>query len=62
MPMNMSTMQDDNSNLAEILRFQQSLMRLVSQGNVEEPKAKGPATEQAQQLEVWVRKVRPKAS
>ena len=61
-------MQDDKQNLAEILRFQQSLMRLVSRGglvndadNAPVP-SKGPASEQAQQLEVWVRRVRPQAS
>ena len=61
-------MQDDKQNLTEILRFQQSLMRLVSRGglitdsdNAPAP-TKGPASEQAQQLEVWVRRVRPQAS
>ena len=55
-------MQEDNPNLAEVLRFQQSLMNMVTQGTPVAPEAKSPASEQAQQLEVWVRQVRSKSS
>ncbi|MBI4893836.1 MAG: hypothetical protein HY821_24685 [Acidobacteria bacterium] len=59
--MNTSTMQEDNSNLQEILRFQQSLLRLVTQGGSQPPKSKSVVSQPAQQLEVWVRKIHPKA-
>ena len=55
-------MQEEHKELAEIMRFQQSLMRLVTRGAAEQAKSKAPASEQAEQLEVWVRKVHPKAS
>lgn len=54
-------MKPDNANVAEILRFQQSLMNLVTQDSTVKPEVKGPASEQARQLEAWVRQVRPKA-
>lgn len=54
-------MQEDQPTLAEVLRFQQSLMTLVTQGTPVSPEAKAPAAEQAQQLEVWVRQVRSKS-
>ncbi len=54
-------MQEDNLNLADLLRYQQSLMKLVTQGSTVAPESKGPASDQAQQLEAWVRQVRPKA-
>jgi len=57
-----SIMQEETKDLAQILRFQQSLMRLVTRGVEEQAKSKGPVAEQTRQLEVWVRKVRSKAS
>ena len=55
------TMQEDNSNLQEILRFQQSLLCLVTHSGSSTPKAKTVHKQPAQQLEAWVRKIRPKA-
>jgi len=49
-------------SLAQILRFQKSLMRLVTLGAEEQAKSKGAVAEQTRQLEVWARKVRAKAS
>ncbi|WP_321470394.1 hypothetical protein [uncultured Paludibaculum sp.] len=43
--------------LEEIMRFQQSLLRLVVHGSEEDAKSKVAEPEQAQQLEVWVRKM-----
>ncbi|MBI5281570.1 MAG: hypothetical protein HY858_07820 [Candidatus Solibacter usitatus] len=55
-------MQDEHKELAEIMRFQQSLLRLVTRGAAEQAKSTAPASEQTKQLEVWVRKVHPKAN
>jgi len=41
------------------MRFQQSLLRLVSQGTEEQQKSRQRESEQTQQLEVWVRRVNP---
>lgn len=43
--------------LEEIMRFQQSLMRLVVHGKEEDARSKVEEPEQARQLEVWVRKM-----
>ena len=53
-------MQDETQDLAQIMRFQQSLLKLVTRGTDEQTRSKGPASEQTQQLEVWVKKVHPK--
>lgn len=53
-------MHDESKDLAQIMRFQQSLLKLVTRGTSEQAKSKGPALEQTQQLEAWVRKVHPK--
>ena len=55
-------MQDESKDLAEIMRFQQSLLRLVSRGAEEQTRSKGPASEQTHQLEVWVNKVHKKSA
>lgn len=55
-------MKDENPNLAETLRYQQSLLNLVTQGSTVSPESKGPAAEPARKLEALVRKFRPKAS
>ncbi|GEM_PF-6046403 len=52
----------DPKEVAQVLRFQQSLMRLVTRGVEEQAKSKGPVAEQTRQLEVWVRKVRARTS
>jgi hypothetical protein len=54
-------MKPEDSSLAEILRFQQSLLNLVSQDETVRPEVQGPASEQARQLEAWARQVRPEA-
>ena len=58
---------DSTKETADILRFQQNLLRLVTQGpdaytDNEKVKVKGPVTAHTKQLESWVRKVRAKAS
>lgn len=55
-------MQDESKDLAAIMRFQQSLMKLVTRGTEEQTRSKGPASEQTHQLEMWVKKVRPKSA
>ncbi len=55
-------MQDETKDLAQIMKFQQSLLKLVTRGSQEQTKSKGPASEQTQQLEAWVRKVHPKSA
>ncbi len=45
-------------DLEEIMRFQQSLMRLVVHGSKEDARSKREDPEQAQQLEVLVRKMK----
>ncbi|MBI5086262.1 MAG: hypothetical protein HZB13_16905 [Acidobacteria bacterium] len=55
-------MREEHKELAEIMRFQQSLLRLVTRGAVEQAKSKGATSDHTEQLEAWVRKVRPKAS
>ena len=57
-----SDMQDDSRDLAQIMKFQQSLLKLVTRGATEQAKSKGPVSEQTQQLEAWVRKVHPKSA
>jgi len=52
-------MKEQHDELAEIMRFQQSLLRLVSQGTKEQQKSRQLESEQTQQLEVWVRRVNP---
>ena len=60
-------MREKPKDLAEMFRFQQSLLHLVSHGTVmsdganEQVRSKGPHTEQTRQLEALVRKVRSKA-
>jgi hypothetical protein len=54
-------MPEDLKELAQIMQFQQSLMRLVTRGAEEQAKSQEEVTERARQLEVWVRKVRAKA-
>lgn len=54
-------MQDESKELAQIMRFQQSLLKLVTRGTNEQTKSKGPASVQTQQLEVWVKKVHSKS-
>ena len=55
-------MQDESKDLAQIMRFQQSLLKLVTRGTDEQTRSKGPATQQTQQLEVWVKKVHQKSA
>lgn len=55
-------MQDESKDLAQIMRFQQSLLSLVTRGTNEQARSKGPATQQTEQLEVWVKKVHPKSA
>ena len=55
-------MQEDSKDLAQIMRFQQSLLKLVTRGADEQTKSKGPASEQTRQLEMWVKKVHPKSA
>ena len=55
-------MQDESKDLAQIMRFQQSLLKLVTRGTEEQTRSKGTASEQTQQLEVWVRKVHAKSA
>ena len=55
-------MQDETKDLAQIMRFQQSLLKLVTRGTDEQTRSKGPATQQTQQLEVWVKKVHQKSA
>ena len=55
-------MQDESKELTQIMRFQQSLLKLVTRGTNEQTKSKGPASEQTQQLEVWVKKVHSKSA
>jgi len=55
-------MQDDTRDVAQIMKFQQSLLKLVTRGTTEQAKSKGPASQQTRQLEVWVRKVHPKSA
>ena len=54
-------MQEDKVNLAEMLRYQQSLLNLATQGSTVAPESKGPAVEPARKLEALVRKFRLKA-
>jgi|WetSurMetagenome_2_1015567.scaffolds.fasta_scaffold1140411_2 hypothetical protein len=56
-------MADEQKELASILSFQKSLLRLVTRGNQEadSAKSKGPAGEHTRQLDSWARKVRAKA-
>ncbi len=55
-------MQDESKELTQIMQFQQSLLKLVTRGTNEQTKSKGPASEQTQQLEVWVKKVHSKSA
>ena len=59
-------MQEEQPTLAptldEVLRFQQSLITLVTQGTPVSPESKTQVSEHARQLEVWVRQVRPKSN
>ncbi len=50
-------MHNESRELAQIMQFQQSLLKLVTVGTKEQTRSKGPASEQAQQLELWVKKV-----
>lgn len=52
-------MRDPLEETAEMMRFQQSLLRLVSRGTQEQVLSQVRDTEQTKQLEVLVRKVRP---
>jgi hypothetical protein len=52
-------MREQIEDTAEIMRFQQSLLRLVSRGTQEQALSQVRETEQTKQLEVLVRKVRP---
>jgi hypothetical protein len=52
-------MRDQIEETAEIMRFQQSLLRLVSRGTHEQALSQVRETEQTRQLEVLVRKVKP---
>lgn len=54
-----TNMQDESKDLAQIMRFQQSLLRLVTRDTTELIRSKSPASKQTQQLEVWVKKVHP---
>jgi hypothetical protein len=44
-------------DLESIMKFQQSLLRLVVHGSEEDAKSKVVEPAQAQQLEVWVRRM-----
>lgn len=52
-------MKEQHDELAEIMRFQQSLLKLVTWGTEEQARSKARESEQTQQLEAWVRKVNP---
>lgn len=54
-----TNMQDESKDLAQIMRFQQSLLRLVTRDTTELIRSKNPASDQTQQLEVWAKKVHP---
>lgn len=54
-----TTMRDQMEETADLMRFQQSLLRLVSRGTQEQALNPMRETEQTKQLEVLVRKVRP---
>lgn len=60
--MRLSAMDQQIRELEEIMRFQQSLLRLVVHGSEEDAKSKVVEPEQARQLEVWVRKMNPRAN
>jgi hypothetical protein len=55
-------MHDETKDLEQIMKFQQSLLKLVTRGTQEQTKSKGPTSDQTQQLEAWVRKVHPKSA
>ena len=55
-------MRDQMEETADLMRFQQSLLRLVSRGTQEQALSQVRETEQTRQLEVLVRKVRPERS
>ena len=57
-----TTMRDQMEETADLMRFQQSLLRLVSRGTQEQALSQVRETEQTRQLEVLVRKVRPERS
>lgn len=54
-------MQEEALKLPEVLRFQQSLMNLMSQGSLAAPDDQAASSEQVQQLDAWVRQLRPQA-
>ena len=54
-----TNMQNDSRDLEQIMKFQQSLLRLVTRGT-SDTKSNVPAMDQTRQLEDWVRKVHPK--
>lgn len=55
-------MHDELRELATIMEFQQSLLKLVTRGTEEQTRSRGTAVEQTRQLEAWVKKVQPKSA
>jgi hypothetical protein len=57
-----SEMPQDPKEIAQVLRFQKSLLHLMQKDSVEAPKPRGPVSVQVRQLNSWTRKVEAKAS
>jgi len=54
-------MHEPQTEVAGILRFQQSLLRLVTRGSQEQAQSKNDVSDHARQLEDWALKVRPQS-
>jgi hypothetical protein len=55
-------MHKESDSLADILRFQQSLMRLVTQDSQQQATQAEAVQDQTRQLEDWARQVQPQAN